>query len=325
MIKTIFIVGPTATGKTSLAIALCKRFNGEIISADSRQVYKYLDIGTGKDIGQVKNQKSKIKSIINNKERRLVFYEKSGVRIWLYDVVEPREEFSVAHYLKVFKPVYKGIFSRGKTSFVVGGTGFYLSALLNPPETVNVPPDKKLREKLLNLSLKRLQEELKALDREKLEKMNQSDRKNPRRLMRAIEVITSRRDAPPRVSPSPLIDKTTLLIIGLQEDKEILKERVGLRVQARLRQGLLDEIGNLLDKGCRWTDPGLNSLGYREWREYFEKKKSYYETVEIWKADENDYARRQMTWFRKMKNIHWLDVSAPDLLEKASKIIIAAT
>src|SRR3989344_4678270 len=161
--KLLIICGPTATGKTKLAANLSKKFSGKIISADSRQVYKGMDIVTGKD-------------------------RPKEVSIWGYDIIRPNEEFSVAHFVNLAGKEITRVDKQGKLPIIVGGTGFWLKSLLNPPATINIIPDWQLREKLEKFSATELLERLKKIDPKRAASMNQSDRNNPRRLMRAIEV-----------------------------------------------------------------------------------------------------------------------------------------
>lgn len=288
MNKLLIICGPTATGKTKLGIDLAKKFNGEIISADSRQVYQGMDIGTGKD----------------------------DLKTWLVDVVKPDFRFNVADYKKCTDRVLADIWERGKLPIVVGGTGFYIKAIIEGIGTMGVEPDWELRAKLTNYQIDELRIALERLDPKRWQKMNESDRQNPRRLIRAIEIA---RNTP----PAPRLrwtSKTDNLFIGLKAPYDILYQRIDQRVKARVEAGLEDEIRNLLKKGYNWENSALGTtLAYSEWRGYFENQKNKEEVILRWKFDEHGYARRQMTWFKKNPKINWFDITKQNFQEEVEK------
>lgn len=287
MSKGLVICGPTATGKTALAIKLAKKFNGEIISADSRQVYKGMDIGTGKD-------------------REIL--QKEKIKAWGLDLVEPDQKFSVSHWLKFIQPVIRDIRKRKKLPIIVGGTGFYIKGLTRGFESLGIPPDWELRRSLSNLEVKELRKRLRELDRERWRAMNKSDRNNPRRLVRAIEVkLQTQKTKRPTTRQNLKI--FNILTIGLKASYKTLYQRIDKRVAERVKKGILKEIQGLLKRGYSWKDPGFNTLGYKEFRDFFEKKASLEEAIQRWKYDEHAYARRQMTWFRKQKPIYWFDIN----------------
>jgi tRNA dimethylallyltransferase len=279
------IAGPTATGKTKLALELIKSLNGEIVSADARQVYKYMDIGTGKD------------------KRVIASY---GLRIANYDLVNPDQKFSVADYLRLTVPVVKDIWQRKKLPILVGGTGFYIKAVIDGIESMGIEPDWELRRELGELSMEKLQERLKDLKVQEFNQMNQSDRKNPRRLIRKIEI--AKRGSVVVNRQKLRID--SLLMIGLTAPKEYLFRRIEERVEDRVREGMEREIKELLRKGYNWGNSVMGTtLGYQEWREYFEGGLSKEAVIVKWKQAEKEYARRQLVWFKKEKRIKWLDIS----------------
>ena len=276
--KLLIICGPTATGKTELAVQLAKKFNGELVSADSRQVYRGMDIGTGKD------------------------REKIDVPIWLYDVVNPDEEFSVSHYTKLAKHAIADISKRKKLPIIVGGTGLYIQALVEPFETTDIPPDTKLREKLAMASVEEMQS---MLDPKILRSMNESDRQNPRRLMRKLEIASSLQK---NLQEKPLKEKNNILMIGLTAPMPILYRRIDERVDQRLRQGMANEV-RLLVKRYGRNVPAMSALGYR--------------SLEHWKRDEHRLAKRQMTWFKKQAHIVWFDVVDAGLRSKVAEAVRA--
>lgn len=313
--KLLIITGVTATGKTSLGLKLARLFKGEVISADSRQVYIGMDIGTGKDIPD--NLKLKISNIkINSK--KINFYG-NGTRMWGYDLVEPNEDFSLAEYKKVSCLIIKDIWKRKKTPIVIGGTGLYLKALTQPIDTIGIPPDKKLRVKLNNLSLEKLQIKLKRINPEKFESLNQSDRNNPRRLIRAIELSQMSQLASKDKVKELKID--SILWIGLKAPQKIIYKNIDKRVEKRKRLGAEQEIKSLLKKGYSFNLPSFSAMGYRQWEPYIKGKSTIEEIIERWKLDEHAYARRQMTWFKKNKKINWFNINKPDYQKNIVKLV----
>ena len=292
MNKILVIVGPTAVGKTSLGAKLAQEYHGELVSADSRQIYQGLDIITGKD-------------------------RPWGVKIWLLDVVKPDQKFSAADYFRLGWEAIEDIWRQGKLPIVVGGTGFYLKALLKGLATIGVPPDWSLRKKLENCSVSELQKKLREVDPQRAQRMNESDWQNPRRLIRAIEVAQKRKTV-----FAAEIKPYHGLIIGLTAPTKVLYERINQRVKERLQIGAEKEIKALLDRGYTWENSVLGeTIGYREWRGFFEGYESKTEVIAKWQFAEHSYARRQMTYFRSMKEIHWFDITEADWADKVEKLV----
>ncbi len=262
MNKLLIICGPTATGKTGLAITLAKKFHGELISADSRQVYKGVDALTGKERSR-------------------------EIPIWLYDVAQ--KEFSVAHFTRFAHAAIGDIHKRGKLPIVVGGTGFYIRALTEPVDTISIPPNWKLRRYLSSLSITKLHT---LMDVKRLEKMNESDRNNPRRLIRAVEVAAYETIAHAK---SPGYDA---LWIGLTASLPELKRRIETRIKRRFHQAASEVKKDL--------PPILGAAPLLALKRGGMTKD---EAIRTWINAEYHYARRQMTWFRKEKQIYWFDVS----------------
>lgn len=283
MKKLLVICGPTASGKTSLALHLAKVHKGELLSADSRQVYVGMDIGTGKD-------------------------KPIGVPIWGYDITSPTEEFSVSQYLEAANSFVKNIWKRKKLPIVVGGTGLYIKGLTDGIPTSQVPPNKILRAELENKSAKELFELLKIKNPGRAGSMNDSDKKNPRRLVRAIEVSEQIPNSKLQITNTQIIPED-FLFVGLFAPKEVLNQRIQKRVEDRIAQGLLKEIKNLLDSGVNWDMQSMNTLGYKEWRDFFEGKVTKEQVIKRWMLDEIQYAKRQITWFKKDKRINWFDIT----------------
>lgn len=274
--RLLVIVGPTASGKTAVAARLARKFDGEIVSADSRQVYRHMDIGTGKD-------------------------RPRGVRIWGYDLVDPTEEFSVAKYVEFASVAIEDIWGREKLPILVGGTGLYVKAVIDGIETINVPREPKLRVELRDKTADELFGVLKRLDNARAARMNESDRKNKRRIVRAIEVAKSG-------SKFEIQDLeiSSLLIIGLRADKDVLYKKIEERVEKRVRDGFEQEVEKLVVMGISWERQSMQALGYRQWGEYLRGEVSCEAAIEKWKREERKYAKRQMSWFKKDKRTKWM-------------------
>jgi tRNA dimethylallyltransferase len=290
--KILIISGPTATGKTDLAIKLAKKFNGVLISADSRQIYQGMDIGTGKD-------------------------HPKNFKINLVDLITPDESFSVAQYQKLALEKISEIHSKNKLPIIVGGTGQYIDSIVNPDKsTYSIRPNTFLRFFLNKLSTSSLQKIYKFLDKKNFESLNNSEAHNPHRLIRKIEIKLSIIK-----SVAPLFQGGVpegrggfnILHLSLIAPTSFLYPRIDTRVQKRLDIGLLDEIKNLLKK-YKWSDPGLNTLAYKEFKDFFNAKESLAEIQKKWAFDEHAYARRQITWFKKQKNINFIDITDPKYL-----------
>lgn len=290
MSKILIISGPTATGKTALAVKLAQKFNGELISADSRQIYRGMDIGTGKD---------------HPKE----------IKIHLIDLITPDQSFSVAQYQSLAVAKIKEIQSRGKLPIIVGGTGQYLDSIINPnTQTFSIKPNKFLRFFLNKFSIKLLQSTLRLLDFKTFRLLNNSDLNNPRRLIRKIEIKLSL-----ILTTNHLILNTEnqnghfdFLHLSLTAPNSYLYQRIDKRVSDRLKIGLLTEIRNLL-KYYNWSDPGLNTLAYKEFKPYFEYQKENILTqcIEKWRYHEHAYARRQKTYLKKLTPKYLFEITNP--------------
>ena len=291
MNKVLIICGPTAVGKTSLALELAKKFNGELLSADSRQVYKGMDIITGKDL------------------------PKDGTKIYLTDLVFPNQDFNIAQWRKEALKVIEKLHSENKLPIVVGGTGFYIKALIGNIETINIPQNKNLRKQLKGKTVLELFEILTGINPVKAAQMNQSDKNNPRRLVRAIEVSQSSNKTQDNFKN---FDYT---IIGLTIPKHILFEKIDNRVEERIKQGALKEVEDLLKSDLSWDSQSMSAVGYKQFRDYFEKNSSLKEIVDRWKKAEHQYAKKQLTWFKKHKDINWFDVTDCDWKYKVEKLV----
>ncbi len=315
--RILVIVGPTSVGKTNIALHLAPELNAEIVSSDSRQVYKYVNIGTGKDIGSEKfiDKTSDFTNI--SKKYSLGYYKVKAIPIWLLDILEPKYEFSVAHYLRLALKVIKNIQKRGKQVIIVGGTGLYIQGLLEGINTTGIPPNLKLRKELNTYTLEKLQKKLIEVDPIKFSSMNNSDKNNPRRLIRAIEIglynknksITKSNDP-----VQPLTAENDSLIIGLRTSPENLKEKIATRIADRLNKGVLEELNKLLAQNIGIKHQAMATLGYRQLLEYINGKTNKMTAVNNWKTAEYKYAKRQITWFNKMKNIVWYDINGKEVI-----------
>ena len=300
----IIITGQTAAGKTKLALDFAKKYNGEIISFDARQIYKKLDIITGKDIDKKKYQFFLWKKI---QDFDIGYYLKDGIKLWLYDVVFPNQYFSSFNFVSLAADVIVEIKKQKKTPILVGGSYFYLKHLLYGFD-YPVPPNFSLRKKLEDLPVEKLQEILKKHKNNFFEALNESDRKNKRRLIRKIEIaqylLKHKIDVQKKEKATPLFPIKKF--IGLRfSDKNLLRKKIEERVKKRLKQGALDEVKNLLNEGYSNEDFGLKTIGYRQLIPVFLEKKDLNEAISQWILSEVSYAKRQLTFMKKDKNIKW--------------------
>ncbi len=290
--KVIVIVGLTAVGKSALAIGLARRFNGEVISADSRQVYRGLNLGTGK---------------ITRKEMR-------GVPHHLLDVVSPKKQFSVAEYQTLAREKIDGIISRDKLPIICGGTGLYIDAALGRVTIPDVPPDPLLRKKLGRKSAEELFALLKKLDPKRAKEI---DSKNPRRLIRAIEIANAKRseNLDPRRSPRRegeavgIFASRSVCWIGLTLPPDLLKQRIKTRLSERIKDGLIAEVKELHQRGLSWKRLEKLGLEYRFVSRYLRGLMTKREMTDKLQTEIWRYAKRQMQWFKRNKDIQWFSPS----------------
>lgn len=302
--KIIVITGQTATGKTKLALELSKKESGELINCDSRQIYKHLDIITGKDI--INKEFYKYKKF---KSLNIGYYlANDEVKLWLYDIVDPKQYFSSYNYQQCAFSVIKKIFAEGKTPIIVGGAYFYLKHLLYGFD-YRVPPNFPLREKLNNKSVDYLQKSLISLNPQIYNNLNESDRQNPRRLIRKIEIELDILPVTPTTPMSP-ISPISPTIIGLCfQEKDRLSQAIEKRVEKRLKQGAIEEVERLLKMGYQETDPGLKTIGCQQIIKYLKGESTKKEAINQWITAEIQYAKRQYTFMKKDKNIKWKEIS----------------
>ncbi len=290
--KMITILGPTASGKTSVAAALALRTGGEIISADSRQVYRRMDIGTGKDLAD---------------------YTIGDVQIpyHLIDIAEPGTKYNLFQYQQDFHEAYDEIRSRGKLPILCGGTGLYIEAVLGGYSLSPVPQNQALRDSLEGKSLEELTRMLVELKRQNGSNMhNRTDVDTAQRAIRAIEIETYNLEHP---TPERQMPQVESLIIGINIDRELRREKITRRLKARLDEGMCDEIQGLIDGGINPEDLIYYGLEYKFITEYVIGRISYEEMFRQLEIAIHQFAKRQMTWFRGMERrgftIHWIDAA----------------
>lgn len=326
MKKSITIItGQTATGKTKLGLQLAQKYNGELINCDSRQVYRYLDIITGKDLT---DHQFHLEQKVNNFD--IGYYKMAKllngnyIPLWLYDIVNPKQYFSSYDYVRCVMNVIKRLLEENKTPIIVGGTYFYLRHLLYGVETENIPPDWKLRKELENKTVEELQLILKQLATRLargslgkgglIDQSNRSEKNNPQRLIRKIEILKSGRDVINHVSTlsfqfNTFFQKLNVTLIGLRfKNKNNAKQAIEKRVKERLKNGAIDEVKNLLDRDYNENDPGMKTIGYKQIIQYLKDKLSEEETIQQWITKERQYSKRQYTFMKRDKNIVWTEV-----------------
>lgn len=321
MKKLLVICGPTSTGKTSLAIKLAKKFNGEIVSADSRQVYKKMDIGTGKDLPENAKLKYPLFSKYGYYLINAVPAGRQGIKIWGYDLAKTTEEFNVSWYLKFANKIIPEIQRRGKLPILVGGTGLYINGVVHGIPTIDVPKNEKLRTELETRNADRLYETLSQMDSLKAASLNSSDKKNPRRLIRAIEIAQWKLGNGSLGISEINPDIGSILEIGLSAPSDFINEKIEQRVELRVRKGIKKEIESLINSGINWESQSMASIGYRQWRDFFEGAVEEEKIIDEWKKEERKYAKRQITWFKKDKGIVWFDVIGKDYPKNVEKLI----
>ena len=306
MNNIICIAGPTASGKTALAVELAKSFNGEVVSCDSMQIYRRMDIGTAKPTND----------------------ETQGIPHHMIDVADPDEDFSVSRYCGMATPIVDDILIRGKTAIIAGGTGLYMDSLIKGNDFAPTPATghrQRLEEKLNAVGLDAMLAELSAIDPEAAER----SQRNPRRVIRALEVyyetgetITAHnlktQAIPPRYSP---------LWLGLDFDpRQLLYDRIDLRVGLMLEAGLMDEIKALLASGISPSCTAMQAIGYKEFVDALAGYGTAEEAADQVRQSSRRYAKRQLTWFRRNKEMNWLirreGESGEEIIERARQLIL---
>ena len=285
--KVIVICGPTASGKTALSIELAKKINGEIISSDSMQIYKYMDIGTAKTTQE----------------------EMQGIKHYLLDFVEPSQRYSVAEFKKDAEKAIEEILQKGKTPIIVGGTGLYVDSLIYGIEYQTIEFDeqyrKQLEERVEKEGLETLYNEAKKIDPQAIEKISLNDKK---RILRILEIYkaTGKNKTEQEIESRKNGVKYDYKVFAINMEREKLYERINKRVDIMIENGLIEEVEKLLEKYKEFPT-AMQGLGYKEVVEYLQGKVSKEEMIENIKRETRRYAKRQLTWFRKNKQTIWIE------------------
>lgn len=279
------VYGPTASGKTALAIQVAQELNGELINADSRQIYKGMDIGTNK---------GKLTAIADSDAYLM---ENSQIIGWLFNLVDPDSDFNVSDFQKLAYAKIADILARGKTPILVGGTGLYINAVVKSLDMQNVELNPKLRAELDSMSTQDLQLMLIDIDDSKFEAMNNSDQNNPRRLVRALEIVLGQKS---QLSEMKDIAATNYEYIFKtpEWEREALFSKINTRVEEMFANGLVAETETLVSRGFKETRP-LQSIGYKEVLQFLDQEISLEEAIALTKIAHRNYAKRQITWFKK--------------------------
>ncbi len=299
--KVVVIVGPTASGKTALSIELAKKLDGEIISSDSMQIYKDMDIGTAKVTKE----------------------EAQGIKHYLVDFVSPDQRYTVSDFKKDAETAIKEILEKGKVPIVVGGTGLYVNSLIYGIEYQDMKIDEDYRNELMSRAeepaeLEKLWNEANDIDPEAMTKISKNDKK---RIIRVLEIFksTGKTKTEQEILSRQKGTKYDYKVFGISMDRQKLYERINLRVDLMIEAGLEDEVRNLLNKYSEFPT-AMQGLGYKEVKEYFDGFLTRDEMIEKIKQESRRYAKRQLTWFRRNEDIIWLDKD--DGMEKNLETII---
>lgn len=297
--KLVVIVGPTAVGKTKLGIELAHKLNGEIISGDSMQIYKGMDIGTAKVTKE----------------------EMDGVPHHLIDIKDPTDSFSVAEFQSLVMPLISKLNEAGKLPIIVGGTGLYVSSVIYDYHFPDAPSDHQYREKMEAFASKngieKLHEKLKNVDPISYETIHPN---NYRRVIRALEVFhVTNKTIHEFQHEQPKESKYDLVVIGLTMERSLLYERINARVDIMLKAGLIEEASHLYEQGVR-NCQSVQAIGYKEIYDYIEGRISKEDAIVALKQNSRRYAKRQLTWFRNKMEIEWFELTETNFHEKLQEI-----
>ena len=305
MNNIICVVGPTASGKTALAVELARSFNGEVISCDSMQIYRRMDIGTAKPTTE----------------------EMQGIPHHMIDICEPDEPFSVSRYCEMATPILEDILARDKTAVIAGGTGLYVDSLIRGNDFAPFPSTgcrERLEERVKTEGIEVLMAELPAVDPESLER----SQNNPRRIIRALEVWqeTGETLTAHNLRTQAIPDRYHPLWIGLDYvNRQDLYDRIDLRVELMVRDGLLEEIRQILGSGIPETATAMQAIGYKEFVDAMAGRSTVGDAIAQVQQSSRRYAKRQLTWFKRNRNIHWLlrepDMSADEIFSRARQLV----
>ena len=289
MNKIIAVAGPTAVGKTKFAIDIARNFNGEIVSCDSMQLYKYMNIGSAKP----------------------TFEELSQAKHHLVDIIDPRDDFSVAQYQKLAKAAIADIIDRGKIPVISGGTGLYLNSLIYDMDFSNTPQDSAYRESLARIAEAKGSSELHKmlcqLDRNAAESIHPN---NTKKIIRALERIHGgEKTVRPFREISREAKEYEVILIGLTRNREELYDRINKRVDKLMEMGLVDEVQTLMEMGLNEDNISMKGIGYKEIMDYLSGKCSLQTAIDTVKKNTRHYAKKQLTWYRRYDKIIWYNIS----------------
>ena len=307
MNNIICIAGPTASGKTALAVELARELGGEVVSCDSMQVYKHMNIGTAKP----------------------TIEERQGIVHHMLDVAEPNDDFSVSRYCELASPIIDDILARGKTAIIAGGTGLYMDALIRGNSFAPYPSTgrrQELEERADREGMEVLMDWLREIDPDSAARLHLSDRK---RIIRALEVYleTGETITAHNLKTQSIPPKYDPLWLGIDfADRNALYERINLRVELMLQMGLIEEIQSLLSSGIPPKCTAMQAIGYKEFVSALEGHSTIAEAAALVQQSSRHYAKRQLTWFKRNRNIHWLtrtpETSPGEILEKARQLAL---
>lgn len=288
----IAVAGPTAVGKTKFAIRIAQEFDGEVVSCDSMQLYRFMDIGSAKPTAE----------------------EMTQARHHLVDIIDPREDFSVAEYQKLAKAAIRDIFSRGKTPVISGGTGLYLNSLIYDMDFSSAPGDIEYRNRLMKIAQEQgnesLHQMLHDLDPDAAENIHPN---NTKKVIRAMERL---REGEERIRQFRDINRETedyrTVLIGLTRERSELYERINRRVDILVENGLFEEVRGLMDMGLTTENISMKGIGYKEIMQYFNEVYSKGTAIDTIKKNTRHYAKKQLTWFRRYDKMNWYNISEYD-------------
>ena len=303
MDRIVVLVGPTASGKTALSVALAKRLDGEVISADSMQLYRGMDIGTAKVTRE----------------------EMDGVPHHMVDVCSPEESFSAARYVELADPILRDILARGKTAVIAGGTGLYVDSLISGRSFAPYPETGKraaLEAEADARGMEAMLERLRQVDPDSAARLHLKDRK---RILRALEVYeeTGRTITQHNLESRQLPDRYTPVWLGLDWDRAILYDRINRRVDRMLEQGLLQELRGLLEAGVPESCTAMQAIGYKEFLPVLRGEQTQEAAADLVRQESRRYAKRQLTWFRRNSQIHWLPCTPQQTTQALLELALA--
>ncbi|MCD7809965.1 MAG: tRNA (adenosine(37)-N6)-dimethylallyltransferase MiaA [Erysipelotrichaceae bacterium] len=298
MIKVLVVIGPTSVGKTKMGVELAKTLNGEVISGDSMQIYKHMDIGTAK----------------------VTIDEMEGIKHHLIDIIEPTESFSVKDFQDQVRFKIEDITSRNKLPIIVGGTGLYIKgALYDYTFSETETKHEEYKEKFKDYTNEQLHDYLKTFDEQSALELHPNNRQ---RILRAIEIYETTGTTKSHIHATQQhICLYDAYFIGLTLDRDILYQRINKRVDIMIENGLEEEVTSLYQQGLSKDHQSMKAIGYKEWFDYFAGYKSKEEVIELIKQHSRQYAKRQYTWFKNQFDVHWYNVNLQNFNETVNAVL----